>query len=213
MSFDTLDSFSDWLMQNYGEGFVTAAAATGTEYVAQPANQDAAPNENQIATGGDTGYGGGDTYSLPNDGSTTGYGGSLGTNASGGFDESAYAGLDHSKNPSLASTTAPTEKGLADRIDEFLTKSGIGPAIKNNPKLAELLAGAIGGMAKSQNQKEMLKNKYAFEAQSVADKRSANSASVTGLKPIPRGGLMGQELKRPTGAKVFSPGGLIAFGG
>ena len=101
-----------------------------------------------------------------------------------------------------ASDKAPAEEGLVDRV-----KKSIGTGldwIEKNPKASQLLLGAVGGAYQAAEKKKAA----AQLVQDEKDKIAANSASLTGLRPVKRG-LINQPLTRIGGAKVFNSAGRI----
>jgi hypothetical protein len=101
-----------------------------------------------------------------------------------------------------AAAKAPDEEGLVDRV-----KKSIGTGldwIEKNPKASQLLLGAVGGAYQAAEKKKAA----AQLVQDEKDKIAANSASLTGLRPVKRG-LINQPLTRIGGAKVFNNAGRI----
>lgn len=121
---------------------------------------------------------------------------------------------DHAQT--MAALEAAKNDAPNDTINNLLAKfSDLGKWTNKNPLLAygvlSGLAGAQKGEQARQAAAQAQTDKIAtldHEAQIARDKIAANSASVSGLRPV--NGIIASELKRINGDQVFQPNGRIA---
>lgn len=111
------------------------------------------------------------------------------------------------KDVETGRNSAPTpakqqeEESLWDRITGMANKN------KNNPLLQMGLAG-IASHFSNQQKSDAATKQQEYAAQVDRDKIAANSASVSGIKPVQ--GIIQKALRRTNGNAVFQPNGRVA---